>query len=206
MHCPKCKNIELIDGKLDDNLAAKHCPNCQGNWIRGYEYQEWQKHQSQEPVSPQILAQNLHTKFTHSPLDVKAGLCPECHRYLSRAKVMLQSSFFVERCPECQGIWCDDGEWDILSQLELHRTIEQLFSNEWQTQAREQQHIQKERQELINKFGTEIANQIFELGELLQSHSEGDFGVAYLMRKVSEKSQSNNNYKSNNLKFSMQNK
>jgi Zn-finger nucleic acid-binding protein len=90
----------------------------------------------------------------------------------------------VERCTQCRGIWCDYGEWDILQKLGLHTTIEQLFSNEWQTKVRSHQFSQQERQATIDKLGSELAERVFELGELLEKHPNGDFGVAYLMRRV----------------------
>ncbi|NES85587.1 MAG: hypothetical protein F6K10_31580 [Moorea sp. SIO2B7] len=93
---------------------------------------------------------------------------------------------------QCSGIWCDYGEWDILTQLGLHSTIERLFSSEWQIQVREKQQAQKERQALIEKMGMELAEHLFDLAEVLQNHPNGDFGVAYLMRNVSESVQQNN--------------
>jgi Zn-finger nucleic acid-binding protein len=99
---------------------------------------------------------------------------------------MLANPFYVERCPNCQGLWCDHGEWDILETLGLHTTIDQLFSAEWQTQIRQIQQMSKERQATIEKLGTELANLVFEVGEKLKEHPNGDFGVAYLMRQISE--------------------
>jgi Zn-finger nucleic acid-binding protein len=85
---------------------------------------------------------------------------------------------------QCRGIWCDYGEWDILEKLGLHTTIEELFSNEWQTRTREQKFSVQERQATIDKLGSELAGRVFELAELLEKHPNGDFGVAYLMRRV----------------------
>jgi hypothetical protein len=71
-----------------------------------------------------------------------------------------------------------------LERLGLHTTIEQLFSNEWQTQVRERQFSEQERQATIEKLGSELAGRVFELAEALEKHPNGDFGVAYLMRRV----------------------
>ncbi len=90
---------------------------------------------------------------------------------------------------QCRGIWCDYGEWDILESLGLHTTIEQLFTNEWQTRARSQQFSEQERQATIEKLGSELAQSVFELAEALENHPNGDFGVAYLMRRVAVNSQ-----------------
>ena len=90
----------------------------------------------------------------------------------------------------CRGIWCDYGEWDILEKLGLHTTIEQMFSNDWQTRTRSRQYFDQERQATIDKLGSELANHVFELTEILAKHPNGDFGVAYMMRRVTGNIQS----------------
>jgi hypothetical protein len=77
----------------------------------------------------------------------------------------------------------------MLEHLGLHATIEQLFTDEWQTRSREQQHAEKERQATMDKLGHKLAEQVFELADLLRAHPNGDFGVAYLMRQVTVKAQ-----------------
>lgn len=185
MHCPKCKNVTLLDGVLEEQLAVKYCQECKGTWIPASEYEAWQAGQPYHPVVPDLDSKTLNVDFVQSPFDTKAALCPECKRYLSRAKVNLKTPFYVERCMHCRGIWCDYGEWDILERLGLHTTIEQLFSNEWQTRVRSQLFLEKERQATIEKLGSEVAERLFELAEVLENHPNGDFGVAYLMRRVS---------------------
>lgn len=183
MKCSKCKTVMLSDGVLADDLAVKHCVECKGTWIPSSEYEAWQAHQPKQPVNPEVLTQSLDVDFVQSPFDAKAALCPECNHYLSRARVRLKTPFYVERCPHCAGIWCDHGEWEVLSKLGLHTTIEQLFSSEWQRQVQKQQHAHQERQATVDKLGSELANRVFELAELLEKHPNGDFGVAYLMRR-----------------------
>jgi Zn-finger nucleic acid-binding protein len=184
VQCPKCKKAMLLDGVLSEQLAVKYCQECKGTWIPASEYEQWQAHQSSHPGVSQLPSETLSVDFVQSPFDAKAALCPECQRYLSRARVNLKTPFYVERCMQCRGIWCDYGEWDILEQLGLHTTIEQLFTNEWQSRARERQFFDKEREATIDKLGSELASQVFELAEALANHPNGDFGVAYLMRRV----------------------
>ncbi len=188
MECPKCKKVTLLDGILEDKFAVKYCQECKGTWIPASEYENWQARQAYEPVVPVLHSRALNVDFVQSPLDTKAALCPECQRYLSRAKVNLTKPFYVERCMQCRGIWCDYGEWDVLVKLGLHTTIEQLFSNEWQTRARGQKFSQQERQATIEKLGYELAERVFELAEVLEKHPNGDFGVAYLMRRFNAES------------------
>ncbi|MDY6785203.1 MAG: zf-TFIIB domain-containing protein [Cyanobacteriota bacterium] len=184
MKCPKCITVELVDGVLGGNLAVKDCAKCEGTWIPAQTYQQWQT-QNLSSNSPELL--NPHPsgkRFNPSPLDAKAALCPQCRRYLSRAKVKIETPFFVERCQQCEGIWCDRGEWDILTELGLSANIQQLFDQSWQTQVQQQKSLSNERQGLIDKMGPQLAEEIFQMVENLSNHPHANFALAYLTRKV----------------------
>lgn len=184
MRCPKCSKVELVDGILAPDLAAKNCSECKGTWIPAQNYQKWQAQQPPPSTNPEVFAETLNIEFGQSPLDTRAALCPECRRYLSRAKVKLKTPFFVDRCQQCGGIWCDYGEWEILTKLGLHTSIEQLFDRGWQLQVEQKQTLSSERKGMIEKFGPELAEEVFQLAEKLSHHPHGDFAIAYLMRKV----------------------
>jgi Zn-finger nucleic acid-binding protein len=181
VQCPKDRKTELVDGVLADGLAVKCCPDCKGTWIPLEDYETWQSHQP--AVEVRALPTTLNVDYVQSPYDTKAALCPACSYYLSRAKVSLKTPFYVERCSNCGGVWCDRGEWEILERLGLHTSIERLFTSEWQTKVKEQDYAEKERRATVEKLGDELAARVFELAELLENHPNGDFGVAYLMRR-----------------------
>jgi Zn-finger nucleic acid-binding protein len=184
--CPKEGDIDLQEKELTPGLPANACPSCGGSWIQPEHYVHWQSQQVDTSGAPEVavLPLTLKTNFQPSALDNRAALCPDCRSYLVRGRVNLsQGSFFVERCPNCKGIWCDAGEWEVLKQLQLDTHIEYLFSPDWQAQVRELEHSERERLATINKLGPEIAERIFELAKLLEEHPNGDFGVAYLMRR-----------------------
>lgn len=188
-HCPKEAGIELQAQQLADGLAAQCCGSCGGTWIPGDTYSDWreQRVDLSQPFSLSVLPIALDSGFQPSNLDTRAALCPACRHYLVRGRINLKSSsFFVERCPNCQGIWCDGGEWEILEKLGLDTHIEQIFSGEWQAQVRTLEVVEREKQATADKLGPDLANRLFELAELLENHPNGDFGVAYLMRRFEE--------------------
>jgi hypothetical protein len=74
----------------------------------------------------------------------------------------------------------------MLHQLELQAHIDYIFSADWQAQVRELEHTERERQATVDKLGPDIAQRVFELADLLEEHPNGDFGVAYLMRRVDQ--------------------
>ncbi|MGF1522527.1 MAG: zf-TFIIB domain-containing protein [Leptolyngbyaceae cyanobacterium] len=190
MQCPKEPKARLTDGRLAPDLEAKCCPDCGGAWIPPENYIMWQKQRGidcgQEP-QVDVLPSEAGLSFAISPLDNRAALCPDCGHYLVRGRVALKDSmFFVERCPNCKGYWCDRGEWEILQQLKLDTRLENIFSDLWQNQVKELEASERERRATIEKLGEAIANKIFELADLLEKHPNGDFGVAYLMRRFEE--------------------
>ena len=184
VECPKCRNAVLLNSQLSGQIPVQWCSECKGTWISHKSYRDWQRQQPQKSATPDLLQQKTDVSFTPSPVDGRAGLCPECSRYLSRAKVKYIDPFFIERCQECEGFWCDEGEWELLSALGLSSSLEQFFDRQWQMQMREQESLASERQTLIDKLGKDLASEIFALGDRLLEHPNGDYGLAYLMRKA----------------------
>lgn len=186
--CPKEGQVDLVEGPLSADLKAYCCESCGGAWIAKDTYRTWRQ---QQPASMPTLPERLPTadevQFQPAPFDSRAALCPACRHYMVRGRVNLQDGmFFVERCPNCEGIWCDGGEWDVLQRLGLDTHIEDIFSGDWQAQMRALGQAERERQALQEKMGPELAAQIFELADQLEQHPNGDFGVAYLMRRFGE--------------------
>ena len=187
--CPKEGDIDLQDNQLAPGLAVHGCPSCGGSWIPPENYADWQRQQNDPdaPIRVAVLPLSLHTGFEPAALDNRAALCLDCRSYLVRGRITLpQGSFYVERCPNCNGIWCDGGEWEILQQLDLQAHIDYIFSADWQSQVRELEHTERERMATIDKLGPDVAQRVFELADLLEQHPNGDFGVAYLMRRVDQ--------------------
>jgi len=173
----------LKSGWLGGNLAVQCCPSCQGHWISGETYADWRIQQPAPPPDAVLIDRMLEGICEPDPLDTKAALCPECNAYLARAKVNLKTPFYVERCPNCKGIWCDRGEWETLERFGLQSLIDRLFASDWQLLTRERDQLSQERRATVDKLGSELAERVFALAEVLEAHPYGDFGVAYLMRR-----------------------
>ena len=189
MRCPKETTTELGPSQLREGLDVQCCPSCRGNWLSKFNYQRWQAiNAGLEAIPDEVLPLALETDYRAAPLDGRAGLCPECGTYLKRSRINLKSgSFYVERCPICDGIWCDRGEWDIFEALGLHIQIPIVFNPDWQARVRVLEQVERQRQAVVEKLGPALASQIFDLGDQLADHPHGDFAVAYLMRKFEKK-------------------
>jgi Zn-finger nucleic acid-binding protein len=183
MKCPKCKEL-LAESKLFGNLKSLNCQTCTGQWLDGDDYQIWRQGQQRSPVDPaRVLRANLGTYQVPAEFDTKTGLCPQCQRILSRTRVPTKPFFYVEQCLSCNGIWLDRDEAAVLQQIKLHDRIEMLSAPSWQSQVRAAQMLMSEQEAVIEKLGIDIAQQVFELAEILQDHDHGDFAAAYLVRR-----------------------
>lgn len=183
MQCPKDRKMALIDGSLMGQISVQCCPDCEGTWIPPREYGGWQEQQPEVEDIRALIDRVLETDSAPAPTDGMASLCPNCSCYLARVRVSTRTPFYVERCPNCKGIWCDRGEWDVLEKIGLHRILDRLFSTDWQALVRERELFAQERRATIDKLGPDLAARVFELAEVLAQHPNGDFGVAYLMRR-----------------------
>jgi Zn-finger nucleic acid-binding protein len=183
MDCPKCKQ-PLSHMRLQGGISAQHCTVCDGNWLPGLTYIAWQKiDRKLLEEMPELPQSKLTIDNFPTPQDSRGGLCPECRRILSRARVSVQPEFSLERCMQCEGIWCDRGEWDLLIQLGLAHHIERIFSNNWQTTIKAKRQSELERQAIVDKIGLELAEKLFALAAELERHPNGDFAAAYIMRR-----------------------
>ncbi|MGD1904984.1 MAG: hypothetical protein ACFB0C_03215 [Leptolyngbyaceae cyanobacterium] len=186
MQCPKDKSVELFDGHLPTGPQAKCCPDCGGAWISSAQYLAWQQAKGVNPeAEPQVtVLPSTFSGGTAPALDNRAALCPECQHYLARGRVSLQDiEFFVEYCPNCQGYWCDGGEWAMLQAVDLDLNLQYIFDETWQAQVKALDASQRERKATVEKLGPELAARVFDLADQLQNHPNGDFGVAYMMRR-----------------------
>ncbi|MEM9244319.1 MAG: hypothetical protein AAGA67_01045 [Cyanobacteria bacterium P01_F01_bin.153] len=71
----------------------------------------------------------------------------------------------------------------MLTKLGFNTNLEYLFTPEWQDAVRQREQHLTERRVLIEKVGEELANQVFEMAAKLEGNPNGDFAVAYLMRR-----------------------
>ncbi|WP_323364043.1 hypothetical protein [Leptothoe sp. PORK10 BA2] len=179
----------MLTEQLAAGLISHSCSICHGSWVAADDYQAWQSTQA----DPSMGIRNLTVPINHSAdyqpsrYDNRAGLCPHCGFYLVRERINLQkTAFFIERCPGCRGTWYDEGEWAVLDELGLSAYVPVLFTDEWHNYVRSAEAEFRERAATADKLGPEIAEKLFELAKLLEKHPNGDFGVAYLMRRFEQ--------------------
>jgi Zn-finger nucleic acid-binding protein len=112
--------------------------------------------------------------------DVKAGLCPEGHGILIRARVEVDQPFYLDRCFKCGGVWFDSGEWQRLATHHLISALPEIWTQEWQ----DRQRAEKEHESYIDwarsVFGDDLASKLCEVATALANHPRLDEALAFV--------------------------
>jgi len=126
--CPACRKIYLkpqVDPET--NLEIDTCPKCYGLWFDAEELSKFFKSSNlkrkfflPEEVAP---AQSVGIVMT-----TRARRCPRCQNTLTEK---LFADVSVDICPNCQGVWLDDGELQrIVKQFEKGARNEKIIAEE----------------------------------------------------------------------------
>ena len=174
--CPKCKDVGLLPlRKIDHSGRSLYCPECHGLWVA-----KDLLAQGEEPFPPVASPEEPHD----DDRDKKAGLCPEGHGLLIRAKVDADPAFYLDRCTRCGGVWFDQGEMRLVLAAGLTDQLPNLWSLDWQRTRRRDRDRQEYLQELKATFGPDIFGRLTELIELLGDHPDKTLALAFLSREL----------------------
>lgn len=110
MKCPVCSNrLRQITAK---SVILDVCPNCKGIWFDCDEFADFVgKLSASEQITAEKvkLFQRRNVQALHK-LKEKARLCPKCSSKLRKFNYSYDSNVFLDKCPNCGGIWADGGE------------------------------------------------------------------------------------------------
>lgn len=177
--CPVCQ-VELNHIVLEQNLPAYACPSCEGVWISSNEYLAWLGPQTESPLGEMVIAGDI-------PLPVvdnrKALFCPDCGRFLRRFKLWPDIQFHLDRCGNCNGIWFDRNEWQVLKLKGLHYKVALFFTNAWQEKLRDEEMRRRFEKMYQEKFGLADYQKIKAIRAWLAEHPLGGQLLAYLTDK-----------------------
>lgn len=123
MDCPKClgrlqkttiKAYEVHDVKalegagLSYELEVDQCFVCKGVWLDKGELDKYLKEGITVIDSPSLGHE------MDKQLNDKKGKCPRCTIELVKQASSIDSRIFIDICKQCQGIWLDSTEIDLL--------------------------------------------------------------------------------------------
>jgi Zn-finger nucleic acid-binding protein len=102
--CPKCTSYTQLATRVADDgaehLAYDVCPACKGAWLG------WDELGPAKALRP-LLA--LRPTGASLQRDQARGVCPACDPAHGLQAIPV-GAFFIDRCPECEGLWFDGGE------------------------------------------------------------------------------------------------
>lgn len=118
MNCPH-DGAELAEMTYEADIQVDRCPKCRGMWLDKGELeaiQETVEHDYRAELAnvPDATIAMYTEARKAKPTD--ALRCPKCSAELFTKEHGYCSQIYVDVCPECEGVWLDDGE---LSALEV---------------------------------------------------------------------------------------
>ncbi len=161
--CPKCKteNLTASGGTSEMQKPPLSCPKCRGMWMMPDETEA-------------CFRSGFKTADSAEPIEVtedhSTGLCPNGHGIMTRAKVELEPPFFLEKCPHCNGIWFDKGEWNRLTETDMLSHLFDFWSNSWRKEQQEIRAVKRMEDMQKKRFGIQLHEQIIHLAGKAKNH------------------------------------
>ncbi len=179
--CPKCKTASLHLVHRDDQPPVSECRTCGGMWLRANEYTRWLR--TQTPGQFDLKeAEKASERFRVTDSE-RVAVCPDCGHLLRRYKVASNIDFELERCSNCNGVWLDKNEWEVLEAAGLHDEINQVFTQPWQKHIQDEQAALRLDRMYRERFGELDYEKVKGMREWLQGHPNRNMLIAYLLDK-----------------------
>jgi Zn-finger nucleic acid-binding protein len=109
-----------------------------------------------------------------------AKVCPECSCLMLRYRVGRGTTFAIDHCGACSGVWLDRGEWDSLKGRNLHDEINAILTIPWQTQARREERRRNLDKIYAKQFGDSYG-EVQRVRAWLDAQPNRDRVLAFLM-------------------------
>lgn len=176
MNCPHCKQPSLVAATLANGLAVYQCTDCGGHWLSSTTYLEWLGSQPTPTPADLTIDEEIPLPTTTEPL----RLCAECGWALTRFKVLPNTTFRLDRCARCNGVWFDKSEWEVAVERGLADKVNQLFTEPWQTRVRQEENRRILDQVYRDRLGDEDYARLREIREWLTTHPHHAMMLAFL--------------------------
>jgi len=110
MKCPVCyHSLRRLKSR---DIIIDACPHCKGIWFDDGELPEYVKSLSQsskiQPRKDHLFESRQVTSL--SQLKEQNRICPCCEFVMKKFNYAYDSNVFLDKCPNCNGLWADAGE------------------------------------------------------------------------------------------------
>lgn len=175
MKCPVCKTDTLGEISLLKGLPANECSNCHGFFIPSNAYMAWWKSLGREfPIKEGMI--EIDPSWEVNELK----FCATCGHIMARYKIFPDTEFYIDRCRNCNGIWLDQHEWDVLIDRNLHDNLNDFFTRPWQENLRAAETHNHLDSIYLEKLGAEDYERIKEIRAWLNDHPMRGMLLAFL--------------------------
>lgn len=108
MNCPKCRCA--MHEMILEGVEVDFCSSCKGLW---FDKDEIAFTAELSEDIPDISEVRKNARKTDDE-------CPRCGIKLEEMKFVQAQDLLIDRCPQCQGIWLDSGEFLKLEKIAAH--------------------------------------------------------------------------------------
>jgi len=110
MTCPSCcGRLRKVKSKT---ALVDICLDCRGIWFDSGEFVDFARSLTEsKKISPnEVRLFEPRTVHTLKTVKETLKLCPKCNLAMKRFNYSYDSNVFLDKCPNCRGIWTDSGE------------------------------------------------------------------------------------------------
>ena len=157
MKCPKCKTTDLHPTKMEQGLLGMGCNECQGLFVSLLYYRDWAERFGINTSDNSEKGSELQVEDVENT-HVAMG-CPKCSRIMTKYRVSSEYSNRLDLCANCDEVWLDKGEWSLLKALDLGTKMPAVFTEQWQTQVRQQVTEANRRQRFVDMLGEDVVKE-----------------------------------------------
>jgi Zn-finger nucleic acid-binding protein len=108
MNCPKCQRA--TQEMTIEGVELDFCPSCKGMWFDKDEVAFMAELPRDIPDISEVEKGARKTDYD----------CPRCGSKLEEMKFIQAQDLLIDRCPQCKGIWLDEGELSKLEEIAAH--------------------------------------------------------------------------------------
>ena len=169
-----CNARQALTFSTENGLRQWVCRRCGGRRFLLANYLAWRK---KEVVPEPAVPAPAIADYQEAP---GSRLCQSCGRIMNRYRVGQELPFHIDRCADCQSIWLDGMEWELLAEHDLLNRLDEILSERWQNALRQSDAEARRRQNLIARFGEADYEQACSVRNWLAEHPRRQEILAFL--------------------------
>jgi Zn-finger nucleic acid-binding protein len=86
----------------------------------------------------------------------------------------------LDLCANCDEVWLDRGEWDLLKSLNLGAEMPKVFTEEWQRKIRKKVSEESRRQRFVGILGEDVVGEADKISSWLKDSPQRTQILQYL--------------------------